>query len=351
MTSSAAQQLVPHDEAYERLLQIFTLLKQTSAIGVISEYLKAKGLTHSASSWDELFTKRIEPAFLNNQISLNDMLELLRNAEESGKQHIFLYRCDEASAVQLMNRVLVRQKLIQKGIAQVLTSPLLLNDSPTLQIVDVRWATQGVDVAMTIKLVGQRHVNELSSTVQNSDGSITKIYTPIKKRVIHVFRLNRDGLLEVRIASHATSNRYEEDLLRLRSMVDFLLPQNQFNPVSLKDAKERLWIDRVTLNQKVRYVDSTLKNDDGYMLRGISASEGGNITSNSATEASLEMFRNNDGYCDTQNIYFLPNGNPPMPSKKIHVIVGGALHEFAIPANCSHIDYEYVLGQLRTLNA
>jgi hypothetical protein len=340
---------------YARVTQIFKLLKQTSSIGVISGYLKSKGLVHSASSWDELFTKRIEPAFLKNEISLEELLELLRNAEESGRQHVFLYKCKQTTAVELLDRQKVRKALVAKQMAGLLGSPLLLDleDISKAQIVDVRWTTtnKGVDVSMTVKIVAHRHVNELSSTVTNADGSILKLFTPVKRRVVHVFRLHRDGTLEVRIASHATSTRYEEDLRHLRDMVEFLIPAANFKPISLTKAKERLWVDWEALSDRVRFVDSTLKNDEGYMLRGISSSEGGNIKSNSATTESLEMFRKSDGYCDAQNIYFLPCGEPPKPSKQTHVILGGAIHEFAVPANCSHIDYEHVFDEIRTLNA
>ena len=39
-----------------------------------------------------------------------------------------------------------------------------------------------------------------------------------------------------------------------------------------------------------------------------------------------------------------------LPSKDVHVILKGKLNEFAIPAQCSKQDYEYVLNQLRKYN-
>lgn len=334
-------------DAYAQMLQIFELLKQTSSIGVISGYLKSKGLVHSASSWEDLLTKRIEPAFSENKISLAELLTLLRNAEESGRQHVFLYSCSVATARALSDKASVIPKLAAKGLSHVATAPLLLAEAPTAQIVDVRWD----DSRFTVKIVAQRRVNELESTETDAEGFTTKIYKLVNKRVVHVFRLHLDGTLELRVASHASSTRYTEEITSLLAMVDFLMPIGDFRPISLKKAKNFLWTERQTLVDKVRFIDSIMKNDEGFMVRGISSSDGGNITESPSTVHSLESFRDDNGYCETQNIYFIPYGEPAFPPKEVHVILAGAINEYAIPAQCSHLDYEYVFNEIKKFNA
>ena len=39
-----------------------------------------------------------------------------------------------------------------------------------------------------------------------------------------------------------------------------------------------------------------------------------------------------------------------LPSRDVHVLLKGALNEFAVTAKCSKQDYEYVLTQLRKYN-
>jgi hypothetical protein len=334
-------------DAYGRMISIFELLKQTSSISVISGYLKSKGLSFSAGSWDDLLTKRIEPAFNEHKISLDELLELLRRAEESGRQHVFLYEAKPDVAGQMIDQASVMKKLSSKNLEHLAASPLIVTDAPTAQIVDVRWE----DGRLIVKIVAQRTTMELDSSVQNPDGTIDKKFKLAQKRVVHVFRLHQNGTLELRVASLSSSTRYTEEITSLFAMVDFLMPLGSFKPVVLRKAKEYIWVNHEALKDRLRVVDSVMKNDDGYAVRGIATSDGGNIGTNEATTQSLDLFRGEKGYCDSLNVYFLPRGEPAFPAKEIHVILPGTMNEFAIPAKCSHVEFEYILDEIRAFNA
>jgi hypothetical protein len=62
---------------------IAKLLRQTSSLTIVSEFLKVKGLTHSASSWDDMVDKRLVPAIKAKKILIQDLIELLRNVENT----------------------------------------------------------------------------------------------------------------------------------------------------------------------------------------------------------------------------------------------------------------------------
>lgn len=334
-------------DAYAQMVKVFALLRQTSSISVVSGYLKEKGLTSSAGSWDELFTKRIEPAFQANKISLKELTDLLRNAEESGRQHVFLYTCKAAHAKTLIDESSVLEKLAGKGLASLATAPLMLTEAPVAQIVDVRW----VSGRLLVKIVGQRTVQELDSSVQSEEGIIDKRYKLVQKRVVHLFRLSPNGVLELRVASHSTSTRYTEDITMLFGMVDFLMESGDFKPISLLKAKEYIWVNQATLSDRVRLIDSLMKNNDGFALHGLATWDGGNIGKNRATQESLEKFRGQDGYCDGHILGFLPRGTPLFPTKEIRVLLRGLTNEFAIPAKCSHTEFEYIFDEVRAFNA
>lgn len=57
-----------------------------------------------------------------------------------------------------------------------------------------------------------------------------------------------------------------------------------------------------------------------------------------------------DGYCSSSNVWFL-EGPSGIPSKKIHVLLSGEMHEFAITMHCRKADYDYVIGKIRFLNS
>jgi hypothetical protein len=72
---------------------------------------------------------------------------------------------------------------------------------------------------------------------------------------------------------------------------------------------------------------------------------------------SLDEFLKHKAYCDTSNVWWLKGGGKQaenefdmIPSKDVHVLLRGAINEFAVTAKCSKQDYEYVLDQLRRNN-
>jgi len=47
---------------------IVDILSQTTSLHIISEFLKTKGVSHSAGSWESLLNKRILPAISSHHM-------------------------------------------------------------------------------------------------------------------------------------------------------------------------------------------------------------------------------------------------------------------------------------------
>src|SRR5258708_372655 len=77
---------------------VFKLLQENSTLGQVAQYLKRKGLHYSAGSWDELFGKRVSKALEKQDLTREDLVELIRLSEEYGNQHVFLYRTTQRRA-------------------------------------------------------------------------------------------------------------------------------------------------------------------------------------------------------------------------------------------------------------
>ena len=127
------------DDTAKETQLIVDLLRQTTSLPVVREYLKAKGLTFSAGSWDDLLTKRISPAIADNQITNDELIELLQSVEECGHQHVFLYTCPKNKAIELMDRARVSGVLKSMGLEDLLISPRVLEQPQEAQITGVRW--------------------------------------------------------------------------------------------------------------------------------------------------------------------------------------------------------------------
>ena len=80
------------------------LLPGATSASVVSEFLKSKGLHFSAPSWSEMISKRLTPALLARQITVQELSALLNAAEEYGKCHVFLFNAKKQDAESFVKR-------------------------------------------------------------------------------------------------------------------------------------------------------------------------------------------------------------------------------------------------------
>jgi hypothetical protein len=315
-------------------------------LAVVRNFLKGKGLTYSAGSWEDIVTKRIFPAIENHQLANDDLIELLRSVEECGHQHVFLYSCPRAKAAELLSRPRVENSIRKAGLDDLLVAPKVLDQPREPQIVDVRLEAAEVELNLTIKQVELRKSYTFTGTEQHGS-QIHKLYDLVEERAVNLARFHRDGLLEIRIASLANSTKYENALRAFWADIGFLLPIDEFSELSLAIVKERLWTERADLGDLIRHSDSTIRDEEGNILRAATGSDraGLGVAVGQSLDHLLETDEN--AYCDGANIWFKKSDSL---STDTHVLLGGESNEFALPAHCSEEDYKYVLSKLRSFN-
>jgi hypothetical protein len=327
---------------------IVNLLRQTTSLTVVADFLKRKDLPHSAAGWDEMLDLRIQPAVDEGRIEIEELLLLLRDAEECGRQHVFLYKTDTSIAEMLIDPARVIPILNQLGLSSLLTSSMILEEPLTPMVVDVRWESANVPLNLTIKVVEQRTSRKFSGNSYMQEGMEHRIYQVIKERAVSLMKLHRDGLLEVRIRSRSNSMRYEDEIARIFAKLGNFFPIENFTPSPLATIKRKLVEDRAALSQLVRFSDSTLKNDSGTVMKLISYSDMSDLNDDEAAADSMQRFMSYDAICDSSNVWFKEAA--PKLSKDVHVRLAGQINEFALTANCSPSDYGYVLNQIQRLN-
>lgn len=335
-------------EDLEQTKLVVDLLRQTSSLSVVSEFLKAKGLTYSAGSWEDMLNKRIIPAIDNFQISNDDLIALLRSVEECGHQHVFLFACSKDKAIELLNRTRISRIIKSMGLEDLLEAPKVLDQPINPQIVDVRWEAASVDLSLSVKEIELRRFEKLTGTEQHGT-KIHKIYEIVEERAVNVAKLHRDGLLEIRIGSLANSTKYEKDIRRFWTKLNALLPLKEFSELSLSIVKERFWAERDSLGNLIRYSDSTIRDEAGNVLRAATGSDKADLSTNLAVGQSLDhlLKKDKNSYCSGANIWFKKSNKLSVDT---HVYLSGEANEFALPAHCIEEDYKYVLNQLRSYN-
>lgn len=232
---------------------IFDLISRATSIAVVSEFLKARGLTSSAGSWADMFTQRIEPALASSQLSMKDLIDLLRSVEEYGRQHIFVFRApDKGAAEALIDKVRIGQILKTLDLMDLLAEPRQFDMPAKPAFVDIRWAGNPVGSELIIKEVLTRETLEFRGITKNGT-TIQRNYETIKERVVNVIRLTSKGDLEIRLASRRGSSRYSDDLKDIAVRLQPFLTLHDFKIVSFAKAKAKLWSDRSALAQKLGF--------------------------------------------------------------------------------------------------
>jgi hypothetical protein len=296
-----------------------------------------------------MFNLRLAPYLDESKISTDELIDLLRTVEEYGRQHVFLFRTTIANARTIMDRQAVAGALRAMGRAQLLAAPSLYEYPTQPTIADVRWVeAAGTDVELIVKEIQVREQYRLVRVNHTATG-MTKLYDKEQERGVNVARLYRNGQLEIRIAARAGSMRYAEDLRNFRQRVQRLIPMNHFAEVGLIKAKQTLWHDRANHAGKIRFSEVAARNDDDYILKAAAGSLEANVSSNAASVNSMESFVGQRGQLESYNMWFSKTHTPS--GRDVHFLLSGDLNEFAITANCTKEDYEYVLSELRTLNA
>lgn len=326
---------------------ILELLQRTATLSSMRDYLRSRSIPSSASSWEWMIANRLKPSIKDGSLTSQELYEFLARTEEHGAQHVFLYKCDNSALAELLNEKRLKQALSKAELTEVFENPRIVTTPVQPVVTEVRRTEDGNGIA--IKVVERRIYMEFLG--EEAEGKyVNRRYERTIERAVNVANLRSDGLLELRIASHKNSSKYANDVNKFWDIISPVLQRDKFAEISLNQIKGRLWSERAALHHEIRFSTSTLRNDLGTTLRAASGTQEGDLVDDEGASSSLSEFMNHDAYCDSSNVWFKSNSGT-LPSADIHVIFGGEINEFAIPARCNQDDYEHILNRIRSLNS
>jgi hypothetical protein len=271
--------------------------------------------------------------------------------EEFGKQHIFLFKCSPADAQRILGRARVESVATDLGVLERMSIPLHLEMPEAPEIVDIRLEDAPNDsgpISLTVKICETRESSKLVDDSLNAAmNQRTKTYQISKKRAISIAHLDREGLLQIRIASRDTSTKYHEQLSAIISMILKFVPINVFEPVSLSKAKETLYNKQQDFAGIIRYSTTTAMNDFGISMNLAASNMSKDLSEDGGSSAAMKSFMAEKGFVTGSNIWFIM---PDDASRQIHVYLSGERNEFAITATCTPGEYSYVIEKILSLN-
>jgi hypothetical protein len=333
--------------SFEKARLVTELLSRVTSLGVVSEFLKARGLRYSAGSWEEMRDKRVVPAIGRQKLTIRDLAGLLSEAEEHGRNHTFLYQGKPADIKKLLDRNYLSNISKRLGHTQALNGPMLVDLPKEPILTEIREDASHGRPCLVFKITETREEREfVEETMVNN--RIRREWVVNRVRAVNVVRLHESGFLEIRIQSRSNTTQYAADLNRIRTMLRDYVPPILFKPISLSKAKKALWDNRTAKNRKIRFSDSVMRNAFGTTIAASTGTEQADLFKDSGASDSIDHFLHNGAHCDAENIWWLRRDR--VTDREIHTLLFGENNEFAITAACTRAEYEYVLNELRLFN-
>lgn len=343
---SAGEGVPPEPKGFRVL---FNLLREVGTLSVIEDWLKARGLTYSSGSWDELEVKRLRPYLAAGRLAMDDLMTLLAEIEEYGSAHVFLYHAPKAKAAALLDRERVRGIARELGLEAAWGMGRVLARPETPAISSIRLEDDPRGPVLVIKIVQQRREKRYLGEAFEGN-RVHRTWELIPVRAVSVVRLFAFGLLEIRTTSHWYSTKYEDDVDAIRDAVAAWVPRELFSEFSLQAAKTALWDRRHRLKERIRFSAQSIRTDIGGRVDAVGGDEDGDMMDDAGVAAGVDAVMRREGaYCESSNVYWLAQPDGDLPGRDTHVVLSGQRHEFAITAGTSKRDYEWVFDQLRAL--
>lgn len=325
---------------------LLSLIQEQSTVRDFSSFLKSRGVAGGAT-WSDL-QDRAKAALQRNKLSEKDLTEFLAEAEEYGRQHIFLYRIKGGFALPTPKKI---EAWLQKhGAVGALAAAQVVDKPNEPTIAEVRKdPARGGDL-LVIKIVETRTYDNFLGTEERGGGRYSREYQREEVRAVNVIRVHPDGVLEIRIFSHRSgSTDYGRQLAELWTLIADIVKPTEALTMSLVKAKKSLYESRHNLEDTVSFSSTLLRNSAGINVTAACGREL-NLFSDNATDAGLQtMTTQGEAYCDEHNLWWLKQKRS-RPTQDIHVMMAGEPNEFAIPQQCSRADYEHVLSEIRRFN-
>jgi hypothetical protein len=336
----------------EKVEQLIALLEKTCSLAEVSFVLKAHGVHFSGGSWKQMRDQRIDPALKSGDLPVSALLKLLRDSEEFGNQHVFLYQTSKVNAANLVNSEDLANRLKTIGRTDLLKEPNLLAKPKTRGWADARIENGPNGPTLILKAVEAKAYYKLKEAYDENDGEYrVKRYCRVVLRAVDVLRVHSDGFTELRLQSQECVSDYSEDVSHAWNFFAPLVSRFQFKDLSISKAQQRLWANRAMLKEQLRYSDSRLRDSKGVVLTAATGAVQDSLFDNEHAAKSIDAFWDGDTTCDKSNMWWLKSEHPSgIPSRHIHIRIAGAVNEFAIPGQCNREDYEYVLAQIRKAN-
>lgn len=320
----------------EHVERTVELLRQTTRVTAVRDYLRGIGVTHSFRSWDDLRDHRLPALLQSGELDQAAVLGMLESLEEHGHAHVFLYALKPNTK---------RPRGLRDGATPLRLDELLQTDVDVdHHVVDRRTELDGTVV---VKLY-RTETTQVPEGEAERDGEVVWVRQRfVHRRAVSVVAWRHTGLVEVRLASRANASDYAPELNQVRALVADVVPWQSSEPVNLANLKAKLWDPKGPLSDAITTREKAARSDQGYKIVASSTRHGANISAHmNSLRAMNEFTRGEYAYPESLTFSWNRGDDGGLPTHEIVMTLTGVSNEIVVGTHTTPESYNHALVQL-----
>lgn len=320
---------------------LFKLIERQGTIEQVSSFLRKAGLPFSSGSWRDMIDRRLRPAVDKGLLNSAEVLDLLRQTEEYGAQHVFLYTLVQGKDVSSLFSPRLNEILKSAGFPALGDTSIV--DMPTQpKLVEVRIEDTNPR-SIVFKIVEKRSFFQKISD-QEGNGKLVVTYDEVPYRAVNLMRIFEDGRAEICVQSHTNISSYGSYIIGVFNQLAPVVSQWDWKEQHLDKFKSNLFDPkkRITLQDIFGLRHAQHSNVDGTRLTAAAGTPGASMYDDPYAVASVDSFTEkvDHAYCERVAVTLKKSENFVRP---ISLVIGGETNELAITSKVSRSEYDYIL--------
>ena len=339
---------------YKELEEALELEERLCTADQIQDLLRAhKGeeqVRITAESKEDLVRRNLRNAIEARSVALDSVFNLIREAEESGDQHVFYFRAKHKNLSEAMNLEFFAKHLWGTGWEKQMEQfPAIRLKPNDFRYADLHRPNPKKPKDWLLKIYGHSVITRATGKVeQRGQNTFWREFIEEPLRIVLVARWNNPDLLELRIQRNESRRRMEAWLQQIWTMLKPGMISDQFEEWDLSKVAAQLILQQDKNQKTYEFRDASVVDGKGGVHAKFQAdSDTGNLWASEETKEAIKRYMEAKSACDALAITWLSNPRG-LPQNDLRTMLGARRrNEMIVPGHCSPGDLDYVTDQLR----
>jgi hypothetical protein len=311
-----------------------------------------KDVRITAENKSDLIERNLRAAVTARALSLDQVYELVRSAEENGNQHIFFYKPKSRVSADSLKFESVARNLWGADWEKKTSFPDVKLKENSYIYGDFRpWNPAQKPRDWMLKVYGNIKFDRFTGNEKEEGTRLYKEFVREDLRVVLIARWNNPDLLELRVQRDESARRVKSWVDQLWLKLSGALRQDDFLPWDLSKARRRM-IDDEDKNKGIySFRDTRLQDSLSNRVSFEAFAAQGNLFASVEAKAAIrDILDVKDSKCTHLAATWLPR-NDGVPAQEYRTLLGNREpNEVIFSAHCAAKEIDYVTDKLRFFN-